>query len=141
MTLRQTIQQILEMLPDIERDRDKWREQNGFSKNEAILIPAKMDSLFEPGPAEQRLQSFLAGLKEEEVRKVQTLMYAGRDGDKDIYGLYDYLRHRFTFKEQVVMCIMEKDPRLQEYLENALELVERLNIDIEDSFERAVHTE
>ena len=84
------------------------------------------------GPAEKRLMSFLMSLNEEQVRKVLTLYFAGRDNEKDIYGQYYDSQRTFPSKECMVYRLLDtKTSVLRDSLVLGLSLVEQLNIDIE----------
>jgi len=73
------------------------------------------------------------GLKEEQVRKILTLYFAGRDNEKDIYGQYYDSQLTFPSKECMVYRLLDtKTSVLSDSLVLGLSLVEQLNIDIED---------
>ena len=88
------------------------------------------------GLVENRLMNFLMSLNEEQVRKVLTLYFAGRDNEKDIYGQYYDSQRAFPSKECVVSRILDvKTSVLSDSLLLGLSLVDEQNIDIEDSFD------
>ena len=133
ITIRQIINQIFDMLPDIEKEKAEWCEEHGIDRNKPRHI-SEFDSCLENRPAEQRLMSFLMGLKEEQVRKVLTLYFAGRDNEKDIYGQYYDSQLEFPSKECIVYRLLGTQ-LLEDSLSLGLSLVDEQNIDIEDSFD------
>ena len=141
--IRQSIGQILEMLLEVGRENADQREKCGISEKDITFIQKTMSvtELSEEHPSKQRLRDFLMSLDDRDVRKIQILMYVGRDDETNICGLYDDLQRRFPLKGQVVNCIMEKWPRLQQYFWDAQRLCEQRNIDIEANFVRTVRAD
>jgi len=113
-------------------------EETRMTEETKITIRQIINQIFEisvdrtQGPAEKRLMSFLMSLNEEQVRKVLTLYFAGRDNEKDIYGQYYDSQRTFPSKECMVYRLLDtKTSVLRDSLVLGLSLVEQLNIDIE----------
>ena len=127
ISIRQIINQIFDLLPEVEQERNEkcGEDIQTIQRN----IDCKRES------ATQRLKSFIMGLKEEQVRKVLTLYFAGRDDEKDIYGQYYYSQRGFPSKECMVSRLLStKTLVLRDSLLLGLWHVDEQNIDLEDSF-------
>ena len=133
ITIRQIINQIFDMFTDIEKEKAEWCEEHGIDRNKRKHISEGIGSCFANSPAEQRLKSFLMGLKEEQVRKALTLYFAGRDDEKDICGQYHDSQRHFPSKEDIVYRLLDTQI-LKDSLLLGLSLVDEQNIDLEDSF-------
>ena len=135
ITIRQIIDRIFDMLEDIEKEKARRCEEEGIERNKPGHISKGIGPYLEYNPAEQRLKNFLMALEEEQVRKVLTLYFAGRDDEKDIYGQYQNSKRHFPSKEDIVYRLLDTQI-LKDSLLSGLTFIDQLNIDIEDSFDK-----
>jgi hypothetical protein len=135
ITIREIINQILDILTNIEKEKAQWYKKQGIDKNKLRHISNGINSCLEYSAAEHRLKSFLMSLKEEQVRKVLTLYFAGRDDDKDISGQYHYSKHHFLSKEDIVYRLLDTQI-LKDSLLSGQRIIDDQNIDLEDSFDK-----
>ena len=134
ITTSRIISHILDMLTDIEEDKAHWYKKQGVDRNKLRHISNGINLCLQYSPAEQRLKSFLMSLAEEQVRKVLTLYFAGRDDDRDIYGQFRYSKHHFPSKEDIVFRLLDTQI-LKDSLLLGQRFIDEQNIDLEESFE------
>lgn len=84
---------------------------------------------------DRKFKSYLSSLPEENLRKLETLMYFGRGDSDDIFDLHDHLKTTSPTCEDVIRTIKEKIKTLPDYLTNALKRARESGIDIEEPFE------
>ena len=87
-----------------------------------------------PGATERLLRAHLEGLHPEDLRRVEVLMYAGRDGE-DIIDLASELPR--DTHEITVHVVASKLPVLEEYLTKGLALAKEQGVDLDAGFEVA----
>ena len=134
ITISRIINRIFDMLTDIEKEKTQRCKKHRIDRNKLRHISHGISSCLEYSPAEQQLKSYLMSLKEEQLRKVLTLYFAGRDDDKDIYGQYHDSKHRFSSKEDIVYRLLDTQI-LKGSLLSGLTIIEEKNIGIDDSFD------
>lgn len=84
---------------------------------------------------DRKLKTYLNTLPEEQLRKLETLMYFGRGEVDDIPYLHEHLKTTSKTKDDVIRTIREKIKALPDYLTNALRRADESGIDIDESFE------
>ena len=132
-TVEQIIDQIFAMLSEIEQERDKHSIEDGMLPIQPE--PAKSDNLTEKEPAVKLLKNYLTNCTEEEVRKLLTIYYAGRDRDKNISWIYQDTKYRFPTKAVVVKHLLNiSTRRVRDNVSKGINIIKKLNVDIEDSF-------
>ena len=134
ITIRRIISRIFDMLTDIEKEKTQWCKTHRIDRNKLRHISHGISSCLEYSPPEQQLKSFLMSLKEEQLRKILTLYFAGRDDDKDIYGQYHDSKHHFSSKEDIVYRLLDTQI-LKDSLLLGFALIDEQKIDIEGSFD------
>lgn len=134
ITVRQIISRILYLLEDIENEKAKWRKKNGIERNKPAHISKGIGPCLEYSPAEQQLKTFLMSLEEDQLRKVLTLYFAGRDDEKDFYAQYQDSIHHFSSKEDIIYRLLDTQI-LKDSLLSGQMLIDLQNIDLEDSFD------
>ena len=83
------------------------------------------------------LAEYLNNLSSEEIRKLETMMYFGRDGkddhdnDNDIPAYHDKLHPTDFDKSDIIRNIIEKYPSLELYFSDAYKKAAELSIDLE----------
>jgi len=83
----------------------------------------------EPRPVSAALDAFLHALPTGVVTALVGIMYAGRDGEKDVLDYTGHLRQStFRSKEEMVEAISEKLPRMS-YIRAGIDLLPGKNID------------
>lgn len=90
--------------------------------------PKADEYLQEPRACEEALRAFLGALPVSYVFSLTALMYAGRDGREDPVDYWSHLKDSFKSRDEAVMAIMEKSPRV-EYMERGLTKLAKTNID------------
>ena len=135
ITISRIITRILDMFADIEKEKAHWYKKHGVDVNKLRHISSGINSCLQYSPAEQRLKSFLMSLEEEQVRKVLTLYFAGRDHDKDIYGQFQYSKNHFPTKEDIVYRLLDTQI-LKESLLLGRQYIDEQNINLEDNFDK-----
>lgn len=134
ITIREIVDRIFDLLTDIEKEKAQWCKKQGIGRNKLRHISHGISSCLEYSHCEQRLKSFLMSLKEEQLRKILTLYFSGRDDDKDIYRQYHDSKHHFSSKEDIVYRLLDTQI-LKDSLLLGLALIDKQNIDIEESFD------
>jgi len=86
------------------------------------------DMYFEPHPCEHALRAFLAALPEEALSALVGLMYAGRDGRKDVLKYVGELKGTFTDAERLAERIEEKSPRMR-YITEGIQYLGNTSLD------------
>lgn len=86
-----------------------------------------VDNLFQRGPHEQSLRDYLESLDADDVRKLEVLMYSGRDGDS-FPDTHRILRYAST--DVARQTILGKLP-LDTYLQDGLQLLRGLRFDLD----------
>lgn len=107
----------------------RWREEVIATEPAVLVIPspeadALVDSILDqtaaPAPAKQALRAFFMELPEEDVMKLQTLMYVGRPGGGDSFGaMHRHLLGVTEDKNDAVRTMLGKTP-LARYLTDGL---------------------
>jgi len=82
---------------------------------------------------QQPLVDYLKSLPEDQLRKIQTLMYFGRTPGKDT-PLRHLSQTMSSSRKDVEECISGKGLVVAKYLEKALEVADERGIDIEKPF-------
>jgi hypothetical protein len=81
------------------------------------------------------LAEYLNNLSSEEIRKLETVMYFGRDGEddheNDIPAYHDKLHPTDLDKSDIIRNIIEKYPALELYFSDAYKKAAELSIDLE----------
>lgn len=117
---------------DLAKKRNEEREQRRGEQT-TISIDESLKSLLEPmPPCKAALHQALKALSMKDVRKVEVLMYSGRDGD-DVFKTNRTLRrddHAVTVSQ-----IRSKSP-LDKYLSDGLAQAKRDGVDLEGDFRR-----
>ena len=85
ITIREIVDRIFDLLTDIEKEKAQWCKKHRIDRNKLRHISHGISSRLEYSHCEQRLKSFLMSLKEEQLRKILTLYFSGRDDVKDIF--------------------------------------------------------
>ena len=134
ITIREIIDRIFDMLKDIEEEKTQWCKKHRIDRNKLRHISHGISSCLKYSPAEQQLKSFLMALKEEQLRKILTLYFAGRDNEKDIYGQYHDSKRSFSSKEDIVYRFLDTQI-LKDSLLLGSALIDEQKIDIEESFD------
>ena len=112
------------------------REYDNQSKNRkgaAVALPVALGANIAARPAKQALKEYVQSLSDDDVMKLQTLMYAGRDDDRDIPGLHEYLADNTRGRGDAIMTMTDKWP-LPEYLLGGLAIADGAGVDIEGRF-------
>jgi len=89
---------------------------------------ASREAFFEPRPCDAALQAFLNALPESALTALMGLMYAGRDGEKDVPGYIAHLRETIDSREGMAGAIGEKTPRMQ-YIDQGIAYLGGLNLE------------
>jgi hypothetical protein len=134
-TIRQIIDRIFDMLTDIEKQKAHFCKKQAIDRNKLRHISNGINAFLEYSPAEQRLKNFLLSLEEQQLRKVLTLYFAGRDDEKDIYGQYHDSKRHFSSKEDIINRLLDTQI-LKDSLLSALTFIDEQNIDLEDTFDK-----
>jgi hypothetical protein len=79
------------------------------------------------------IQETLERLSEETLRKLLSVMYAGRDHDNDISAIHRAMLRNKPTREDVIRTLLEK-PGLAHYLVNGWETLLNSGLDPEGSF-------
>jgi hypothetical protein len=135
ITIRQIINRAFDMLTDIEKQKAHFCKNQAIDRNKLRHISNGINSCLEYSPAEQHLKSFLMSLEEEQLRKILTLYFAGRDDEKDIYGQYHDSKRHFSSKEDIIYRLLDTQI-LKDSLLSALTVIDEQDIDLEDSFDK-----
>jgi len=135
ITVRQIISRIFDMLADIEKQKAHFCNNQASDRNKLRHISNGINAFLEYGPDEQRLKSFLMSFEEQQLRKVLTLYFAGRDDEKDIYGQYHDSKRHFSSKEDIIYRLLDTQI-LKDSLLSALTFIDEQNIDLEESFDK-----
>ena len=134
ITIREIVDRLFDLLTDIEKEKAQRCKKREIGRNKLRHISYGINSYLEYSHCEQRFKSFLMSLKEEQLRKILTLYFAGRDDDKDIYGQYHDSKHHFSSKEDIVYRLLDTQI-LKDSLLLGLALIDEQKIDIEESFD------
>lgn len=111
-------------------EEEAIRRRLGLTDGISIGGPGTREYMAAPRPAVEGLARFLEGLSVAEVLRLQTLMYAGRDRDRNFRKLHQELT---CTKEDAVQTICEKAP-LGDYLADGLVLAQRRLVDLESEW-------
>ena len=135
ITIRRIIDRIFDMLTDIEKEKAQRCKRQGIDRNKLRHISNGINACLAYSPAELRLKSCLLSLEEQQLRKILTLYFAGRDDDKDIYGQYHDSKHHFSSKEDIIFRLLDTQI-LKDSLLSGLMFIDEQCIDLEDSFDK-----
>lgn len=115
---------VVQLASDANAERDRIADEH---PNEDPL-----ERFQHPHPAQDLLQQYLNQLDDDDVFKLEALMYYGR-GDDDLPELHEYLTGEAQFdKDGAVRQMMEKVPP-PEYLETGLRSACKAGIDLESA--------
>ena len=119
---------MLRVIDLAERAQEERDERVGV---DAILSAADLMELFlqKRKPAAQALHDVVMGLPHRIAEKLQTLMYAGRERDRDLHGL-----HASLSKHRAAQTVLSKRPALPRYLRDGLRIAKRARVDLEADF-------
>jgi hypothetical protein len=132
-TIEQIIDEIFAMFSEIEQERDKISKEDGILPIQVELTTS--DNLTVEKPAVALLKNYLSGCTEEEVRKLLTVYYIGRDNDKNISGIYQDTKYRFPTKAMIVKHLTNiRTGRVRDNVSKGMNIIEKLKVDIEESF-------
>lgn len=135
MSMRETVQRVIELSEEYEAKRQVHTEEHGVELG-LELGTQKSEHYFE---ATERLPLKLARFLEmpslSELLKLQTLVYFGRGDDEDIRRLHEHLKETTPNREDVTRTLISKIGALTRYLESALARAEERGMDIEGPFE------
>jgi hypothetical protein len=125
---------FLELVTEVARLAEaRNSEQEAFKTRygveECVHLGSEEDALYMSAarPTEQRLRQYLEGLDEQNVLKLEAVMYGGREKDADFRGLKEHLS---ATKEDAIETRLGKMP-LGEYLIEGLVLAQQKWIDLE----------
>lgn len=116
----------------------RWRDEVNQTQPEVLTIPSpEADALLKAlvegpmPPAEAALREFLTSLPDDDVMKLQTLMYVGRPGGGDSFSaMHRHLLGVTPDKEDAVRTMVSKTP-LSRYLIDGLEKALETGVDLE----------
>jgi|SRR5579862_1231961 len=110
-------------------------KRNQEIKDEGVeLFSDKADELVKAQrPEKEALKTYLSGLADETVLKLQTLMHFGRGDSPDLHWLHGHLKERTPTKDDAVRTMMEK-AALRDYLARGLQLATESGTDLEAPF-------
>ncbi|MDK9699125.1 MAG: hypothetical protein OEM52_03095 [bacterium] len=82
----------------------------GIDLNEGLDVGSQTsnDYLFSRREIEAKIYEYLDNLSEDEVLKIEAIMYSGRDDDNNIVSLIKYLKSFDDSKETMISVIMSK---------------------------------
>lgn len=86
---------------------------------------------------DRKLASYLESIPEDQVRKLESLMYFGRDSEEiDLASLHQHVKSTSPTVGDAIRTITDKIRSLSTYLLEALRRTEQHGIDIEMPFEK-----
>lgn len=138
ITAMNTIREVLEHVAKLSREYDAkhqiHQQEHGTELGVAFGSRKSEHYLQAIGFLDRKLRSYLEGLPEDVLHKLETLVYFGRGDDDDIDALHVHIRSTSPAREDVTRTILAKISALSMYLPCALSRAEELGIDLERPF-------
>lgn len=120
---------------DLTKKRNAEHDNDPRNQTEGRMLADIVATLFEPmPPCKAALTEALRALSMEDLRKLEVLMYSGRDGD-DVFKTNRTLRR--DDHDVTVITIRSKCPRLDRYLIAGLARARKDGVDLEADFDKA----
>ena len=126
---------IIELLPPIEREDQRLDEEHGINKELGLNVfdPNVIKRFFDENERESELEKRLMTYDYETLLKAEALLYYGRDHESTKYAdKLAYFRGLEDSKEEIVRTIMEKLASFHNYITYALRKLQREGLTMEN---------
>lgn len=138
-SFRSIVKQVIDLDEKYSQQHDGLIAKHGLELGIKLGARTSDAYLAEAGSLTNDLEEHLESLDEAVVRKVETLMYFGRDledvTDNDIQLVHRHVKSTSPTVADAVRSICEKAGSVGAYLKQAQTKVNALSIDIEGSFD------
>ena len=118
----------------VEED-EQLHQKHGLKLGISLGTPKTNEYLKEAESLRNDLTDYLNNLSSEEIRKLETVMYFGRDREddhgNDLSAYHDKLHPTDFDKSDIIRNIIEKYPSLELYFSDAYKKAAELSIDLE----------
>lgn len=123
------ILQRLQVISDLANGESEALGKLASGGSGAIDLGSKQawDAFYEPQPVNRALKAFLQALPNGVLTALTGLMYAGRDGEKDVLGYIADLRENIRTKDEMAEAISEKAPRM-DYIHSGINYLPRQDV-------------